>query len=140
MIKINKKPKTQPAVTQNLNTSQDLFKVGDKVIIIHEEVKVIRTISSIKIGEFTGLPLYFCNSDTRGYYARELKKLNPTKQEARIACANQEELCFIDAGGFLQQGIPQEVLNNPVRNDITHVRMNGVWHVFFYWFNVSIMV
>jgi hypothetical protein len=128
MIKINKKPKIQK---QDLNTSEPLFKVGDKVIVIAEEIKTIRTVDSIEIGCFSGRTIYFCGSNFDGHYVTELKKLNPTQQEARIACANQEELCFINLIGVLQQGIPQELMNNPVRGDMTHVRMNGAWHVFF---------
>jgi len=134
MIKIHKKPKTQPIVTQNLNTSQespqDLFKVGDKVIVVHHGPKKVRTIIGTSISRFTGSVLYNLNNEST-YYAGDLKKLNPTKQDARTACADQEELCFIDMVGFLQQGIPQELMDNPVRGDMTHVRMNGAWHIFF---------
>lgn len=128
MIKINKKPKIQK---QDLNTSEPLFKIGDKVIAIYQNKKEVITITSIRTGFFTLRTIYCFNNSLDGYYAEELKKLNPTKQDVRIANMNREELCFIDLGGVLQQGIPQELIDNPIRGDMTHVRMNGAWHVFF---------
>jgi hypothetical protein len=126
VIKIHKKPKIQK---QDLNTSQDLFKVGDKVIVAHHLPKEVRIIIGTSISRFTGNVLYDLNNEST-YYAGDLKKLNPTKQEARIACANREELCFVDLCGVFRQCVPEITKASPISSSIYYVGANNTCYGF----------